>query len=91
MNFPGCSKRPSSSFVIREASFVSRCHTTAVSWEIRFTIHASRLLSEKLADFFSSLLGRKSVEGKGETLGCTAGLHEFVQVNGKGTIAASFQ
>jgi hypothetical protein len=63
----GCSKRPSFSFVVREASFVSRCRAGAVF--SRDTLHGSRFTGvendarTKLAGVFNILPRRKSVKG----------------------------
>ena len=52
----GCAKRPSSSSVARDTSFVSRASPVSDPDEIRFTIHASRISRTPLADFFRILL-----------------------------------
>ncbi len=54
-----------SSSVVRERSFVARDCSLPDPQEIRFTIHASRMLSTRLADFFRILLcdGHRELSG----------------------------
>lgn len=61
-----------SSSVVRERSFVARDCSLPDPREIRFTIHASRMVSTPPADFFRILLATVIEECRGTSLCCSA-------------------